>query len=800
MTVPDSSNASRTGGSGALMTDIYQLSRFDTTQDALRHHPLFDLAGVSEPLTSSALESALPSLEAELVELQREFQRNEAELRQALLDELSEVEAVRQAIPRRPASDGPSPSTGQADDSQEELISLLHALTAAEPGGPAGVSSTLRSLAAHETSLEGLHKAKEHYQLLADAEELKKAIIAAEEAAASTAGADQQEVSLLKLVELQSLVGDHEARFSRPGDVRAQSAASEKIVQFSRLQLASAYNAVKSTRTKALRTSLRHAGWPPALLQGAAAAAAASNAPQASEGSAHEQVVEVLEKQTVREAWFDVCGLQRVADGTATGDPNSSDEARLAKVPSASDFCTAHVGPGQDGYVSLPCTFVLLEPFIQRFAYHFDSDHSSNRLDKPEWFLAHLLDLFKTHLPFWQASAPVRDLYEISGYPADTEKELLNAVLGLAKGKILSSMDMLVKHPSLLAHTLFVALDFDRDLANLYHPSLGQADRLKTEQPLKIAELLLSREEWFEAWLEGERLHALDQLDDILASPDAWAIAAADGLADDERDAADGVPASSDARQKSTTSAREIVDLLEGVTSRYAPLSSLEQQILFITRVQLPMLRQYAQRLTRSLEAFESLSSAFARHIPGGIGIPDASGVVGANTDADMVRGLRGLNRLLKAFISAEYVRLALSRWSEQGLFIEISQSLNKTPQGQHLAKQIKLGAEREEDRALDSASLGSLLRRGIQSGGRAAISLRPLGVGAGASASRDSSTSRSSSAAPRRSGGLEGDDADSVWDEPSAKFGELTRRASQGIERLVVSEVMDALVAYSRR
>lgn len=42
----------------------------------------------------------------------------------------------------------------------------------------------------------------------------------------------------------------------------------------------------------------------------------------------------------------------------------------------------------------------LIEPIVLRFRYHFDGKRQTNRLDKPEWYFTHVLNLMHEHRPF----------------------------------------------------------------------------------------------------------------------------------------------------------------------------------------------------------------------------------------------------------------------------------------------------------------------------------------------------------------------------------------------------------------
>ena len=100
---------------------------------------------------------------------------------------------------------------------------------------------------------------------------------------------------------------------------------------------------------------------------------------------------------------------------------------------------------------------------------------------------------------------------------------------------------------------------------------------------------------------------------------------------------------------------------IEGETDRYSPLPSFAQRTRFLIHVQLPILEQYYSRISSSLDAFETLSSALVRAVPG------ALGVEGTKTDSrKLTGGVEGSQRLCKALLSARYVESAMQRWGEE--------------------------------------------------------------------------------------------------------------------------------------
>ena len=95
------------------------------------------------------------------------------------------------------------------------------------------------------------------------------------------------------------------------------------------------------------------------------------------------------------------------------------------------------------------------------------------------------------------------------------------------------------------------------------------------------------------------------------------------------------------------------------------------------------------------------------------------------------------------------------------------------------------------EDKELDAASLGMLLRRGLKRGAAAA---RPLAGGSPAAAETPTLSDVGHKQVLNEFGNF------GVWEEPRRKFGEIATRAIGGVERLVVSEVLEQMRAYTMR
>lgn len=83
--------------------------------------------------------------------------------------------------------------------------------------------------------------------------------------------------------------------------------------------------------------------------------------------------------------------------------------------------------------------------------------------------------------------------------------------------------------------------------------------------------------------------------------------------------------------------------------------------------VQLPILEMYQGRITSALDAFESISFAFIRAVPGAlsVGLAGHEGHVNVNA-RNLTSGVEGVQRLCKALLSATYIHASLEAWTEE--------------------------------------------------------------------------------------------------------------------------------------
>ncbi|WFD30093.1 hypothetical protein MSPP1_001109 [Malassezia sp. CBS 17886] len=551
------------------------------------------------------------------------------------------------------------------------------------------------------------------------------------------------------------------------------------------------YARLRSKYVDALRRALREVSWPPPELQ---------NPDHVIPG---EHPAFQLDVPPVRHAWTEVCELQLcAADAGICARPSC-----VHVLPSLSESPSSgsEPQPGSDEYVPLLAVQTLLEPILRRFRFHFDGQRSTNRLDKPEWFLSHMLALLQRNAPLfvpapdpWTSGADIVELSRRRPVAAgdtasarqrhitvDAPAELLHNVLYPLRRKIFASVERLVAQPALLAHTIFQCLTFDADLRVVYIPAVLVADG---RGAVRLADVVLGNVRWFRAWLDGEREFAESRFEKLMDAAGAWSLVHAETLTDEVDVSDDDVAVAVDAASATTTRcAATLVSILAGVTERYQPLESLEQRCAFVIKVQKPLLHQFHMRLARHLDAFENLSGAFSRAFPGEMA------VLSSATGTERVRGTHGLSRVAKALLAAAFCQQQLEDWNESSFFLSMAQQVAALDPSSAL---YRLMSPAHDTGDIDSATLLATFKRGLQRSaaatGSATASFRPL-----------SRTPRASDAAPLPAAARSDDvdmDAPGIWSDCRDKFAEIATRASGALERLVVAEVEAQLKPYVMR
>ncbi|KAJ6501627.1 TIP-1 family-domain-containing protein [Mycena vitilis] len=297
----------------------------------------------------------------------------------------------------------------------------------------------------------------------------------------------------------------------------------------------------------------------------------------------------------------------------------------------------------------------LVQPLSLRFKYHFEGTRQTNRMDKPEWYFTHVLNVMHEHRPFMESVIqPLLSSTEYRGIVAWREFTLL--LFPLLSRKLRRSM------PSLLPPLVFDAAVTEEGFS-LSGTSAG-ADKWDG-----VSDVILGKEEWFAAWMEGEKQFAESQYHEIIGAIDAWHIAEDEG----------GEEAGHLRELRSTSSARRLKALVEQVTDRYSPLPHFAHRTRFLINVQIPLLENYHGRIFASLDAFETLSSAFVRAVPGALSVSLGRDDGTVKVDARrLTDGVEGVQRLCKAWLSARYLEAAMDGWGEELFFLELWTEINR--------------------------------------------------------------------------------------------------------------------------
>ncbi|KAK5240940.1 hypothetical protein LTR16_009971, partial [Cryomyces antarcticus] len=111
---------------------------------------------------------------------------------------------------------------------------------------------------------------------------------------------------------------------------------------------------------------------------------------------------------------------------------------------------------------------VLVRPLVTRFRYHFDGDRPTNRLDKPEYFLSHTIDLLDKYNGFFVDYCQPELLRHFRGSALamnpvyiDATSALITGLLPMLRAKIFGLLPQVASQPQLLSHLIHEIMSFD---------------------------------------------------------------------------------------------------------------------------------------------------------------------------------------------------------------------------------------------------------------------------------------------------------------------------------------------------
>ncbi|KAG0318146.1 hypothetical protein BGZ99_005837 [Dissophora globulifera] len=334
---------------------------------------------------------------------------------------------------------------------------------------------------------------------------------------------------------------------------------------------------------------------------------------------------------------------------------------------------------GDTPFPPLLTTELMVAPLVLRFRYHFEGTRPTNRLDKPEWYLTHILEVIKDHTPFLQDY--VQGVVQETEYKEyDAKNDFIRLLLRAVERKIRLSVPEMLSSPELLSHAIHETLRFDKNLREneLYLPPGQTAEWQGTVQ------VYLGNREWLKTWLRVEKEFAVARYTQIMEDSDVWQPAYED-MGDKEYI----IP---------TKSAERILDLLEIITGRYRPLTTLEHRT-FLLDIQLDLLIAYHRHIRNLVDQYESMTYSFVRVMPGA-----------ASAEEINTMGISGLQNLCQWLSSVEFISSTLKDWGDDVFFLElykdISERTNKISNPLHSENEDSEGEDSPKKRLDENGTI----------------------------------------------------------------------------------------------
>lgn len=287
-------------------------------------------------------------------------------------------------------------------------------------------------------------------------------------------------------------------------------------------------------------------------------------------------------------------------------------------------------------------------------ALHTSEAYSLTWTVQPEYFLSHVTDLINQFGGFF--TSYLQPILDDKAQSADVSlgwnyynalHAFINAILPMLRQKIDSFLPQITDYPQLMSHFVHELMSFDNEIRETWN---YLPDPYSDENWKGLTWEVLSKQGWYDRWLQVEKDFALARYRDIIDTPDSGEIDY------------DGVEF---ALTKPTKAAIRVNDLLETITERYQPLSSFSQKLRFLIDIQITIFDQFHERLQSALEAYLAMTSTLGRTVQGADG--QAS-----------VEGVAGLERLCRVFGSAEYLEKKMEDWSNDVFFVELWSELQE--------------------------------------------------------------------------------------------------------------------------
>ncbi|KAF5027449.1 hypothetical protein F66182_439 [Fusarium sp. NRRL 66182] len=285
--------------------------------------------------------------------------------------------------------------------------------------------------------------------------------------------------------------------------------------------------------------------------------------------------------------------------------------------------------------------------FVSEFRFHFLSDKPTSG---PQAFGTHCLPWFIALIEKWEDFFRDNLGYLLAEKFQDTRvgsnlayidpvSALITAMLPVLKEKTSLVALEAVKSPSFLSSFMSQLMAFDENVRYKFSYDGGDSDNGWQGLTAHILD------DHFDTWFQAEKEFALERYHTIIESQDARNI--------DYDYALQG-------KMKPTYAAVRVTDLLRSVTSQYRRVRTFKHKIRFLIGIQLEILDEYHDRLRDSLQAYQSMSTAFGR-------------TLGVNKeDLAALEGTGAFEVLCKVIGSADHVVNTLKDWSNEEFFVSL--------------------------------------------------------------------------------------------------------------------------------
>ena len=270
---------------------------------------------------------------------------------------------------------------------------------------------------------------------------------------------------------------------------------------------------------------------------------------------------------------------------------------------------------------------VLSEPLKLSFTFHFSGRRATNRMDKPEWFYSHILNDLETRAIFLRTH-----LQPILSSESDALHEYIKATFLIMIPKI-SSILHTSQSDHIIRHLVEQTLRFDTTLRDAYDYGIDEQT-----QPL-FQNVVFRTSGAFATYEKSESEDILSQCHQILSSSDA------SHLDYEAVDAGDTKP---------SKAALQIRETFENFARTHQIVQNINYRLSLLLNVELKLLEEYVIRLTSSLDAFERLSSAIVRSVPGV-----------HREEGRLTIGVKGLDRLARLYGSTSWILSGINEWSD---------------------------------------------------------------------------------------------------------------------------------------